>query len=397
MNELLELRASCCPNPLPSKGARYRPRVLHLINNFEIGGTERQAVELLRRLDMDRYDLRLAAVRHKGPLYSAISTRFPEVTEFPLTSFYNANAFRQFRRLRSWMVREEVDILHAHDFYAGVLGVIAAQGTGVKTIASQRHLRPSDRHVHICAERLINRLAHRVLVNSEAIRTQILMTRNVSPDKIVLIKNALRLPEQVPALDAAHDRLCLELGLKTNVMIVGMVAKLRPEKGHCFFIDAARRIAHSIDDIHFVLVGDGPLRHEIELQAKQSGIGDRVHLLGDRLDAAGLCAGFDVAVLASLREGFPNVILEAMGAGVPVVATAVGGVPEMIQHGTTGYLVPPADAEALAQQIAFALQDRTGRWSIAERGRRFVIDSFGAKKMVQAVQGLYDELMERNK
>ena len=245
MNELLELRVILHQSSAPTNKGRYRPRVLHLINNFEIGGTERQAVELLRRLDMDRYDLRLAAVRHKGPLYSAISTRFPEVTEFPLTSFYNANAFRQFRRVRSWMVREQVDILHAHDFYAGVLGVIAAQGTGVKTIASQRHLRLSDRHVHIWAERLINRLAHRVLVNSEAIRTQILMTRNVSADKIVVIKNALSLPEQVPAFDAAHERLCLELGLKTNVMIVGMVAKLRAEKGHRFFIDAARRIAHS--------------------------------------------------------------------------------------------------------------------------------------------------------
>jgi len=397
MNELLELRASCGPSPLPSRSAGYRPRVLHLINNFEIGGTERQAVELLKRLDMDRYDLRLAAVRHKGPLYSAISTRFPEVTEFPLTSFYNANAFRQFRRVRSWMVREQVDILHAHDFYAGVLGVIAAQGTGVKTIASQRHLRPSDRPVHIWAERLVNRLAHRVLVNSEAIRTQILMTRNVSPDKIVLIKNALRLPEHVLAFDAAHERLCLELGLQTNVKIVGMVAKLRSEKGHCLLVEAARRIAHSLDDVHFVLVGDGPLRHEIELQAEQSGISDRVHLLGDRLDAAGLCAGFDVAVLASLREGFPNAILEAMGASVPVVATAVGGVPELIQDGITGYLVQPGDTEALAQRLRFVLEDKTERTNIAERGRRFVMNSFGAQKMVQAVERLYDELVERKK
>ena len=267
----------------------------------------------------------------------------------------------------------------------------------MKTIASQRHLRLSDRHVHIWAERLINRLAHRVLVNSEAIRTQILMTRNISPDKIVLIKNALRLPDQVPAFDAAHDRLCLELGLKTNVMIVGMVAKLRPEKGHRFFIDAACRIARSMNGVHFVLVGDGALRHETELQVKQRGIGHRVHLLGDRLDATGLCAGFDIAVLASLREGFPNAILEAMGAGVPVVATAVGGVRELIQDGMTGYLVQPGDAEALAQRITFALQDRTGRRSIAERGRRFVMNSFGAQKMVEAVQGLYDELMERNK
>ena len=127
-------------------------------------------------------------------------------------------------------------------------------------------------------------------MNSEAIRAQILMTRNVSPDKIVLIKNALRLPEQVPAFDAAHDELCLELGLKTNVMFVGMVAKLRPEKGHRFFIDAACRIARSMDEVHFVLVGDGALRHETESQANQSGIGHRVHFARRPLGRCGsLC------------------------------------------------------------------------------------------------------------
>src|SRR3989449_9404509 len=93
-----------------------RPRVLHLITSFEIGGTERQAVELLKRLDTDRYDVRLAALRNVGPLYREISARFPNVTEFPLTSFYNANAVKQFGRLRSLMVHEQVDILHAHDF-----------------------------------------------------------------------------------------------------------------------------------------------------------------------------------------------------------------------------------------------------------------------------------------
>src|SRR2546426_108080 len=106
--------------------ARYRPRVLHLINNFEIGGTERQAVELLKRLDLNRYDLRLAALRIVGPLYGEISGRFPEVMEFPLTSLHNVNAARQFLRLHSLMVHEQIDILHAHDFYAGLLGVAAA-------------------------------------------------------------------------------------------------------------------------------------------------------------------------------------------------------------------------------------------------------------------------------
>jgi glycosyltransferase involved in cell wall biosynthesis len=295
------------------------------------------------------------------------------------------------------MVREQVDVLHAHDFYAGVLGVIAAQGTGVKTITSQRHLRPSDRPVHIWAERLVNRLAHRVLVNSEAIRHRILATSKVSAEKIVVIKNGLTFAEQAPGSDAVHAALCRELELKPNTIIVGIVAKLRPEKGHRFFIDAACRIAHSMDEVHFVLVGDGPLRHEIELQAKQAGIKNRVHLLGDRLDAARLSAGFDVAVLASLREGFPNAILEAMAAGVPVVATAVGGVTELIQDGTTGYLVRSGDSEALAQRITFALRNGSTRSRIAALGRKFVMDSFGMEKMVGAVENLYDELIERTR
>lgn len=396
MNMLLERRVTIDQSSAPTN-KRPRPRVLHLINNFEIGGTERQAVELLKRLNTDRYDLRLAAIRVMGSLYQEISTLFPRVTEFPLTSFCNANAVSQYLRLRSWMAGQQIDILHAHDFYAGMLGVIAAQNTGVQIIVSQRHLQLSDRAVHIWGERFKNRLAHRIIVNSEAIRDRILASSRVSPDKIVLIRNAVTFSEPAPSFDATHDALCRELGVKTNVRIVGIVAKLRPEKGHRFFIDAARRIAHSLDDVHFVLVGDGPLRHKIELQAQQSGLGDRVHLLGDRMDASRLYAGFDVAVLASLHEGFPNAVLEAMAAGVPVVATAVGGVTELIRDGKTGYLVNSGDAEGLARRIAFALQDRTGRARIAERGRRFVMDSFGAQRMVQAVQGLYDELMERNK
>jgi L-malate glycosyltransferase len=390
MNMLLERRVTIDQSSAPTN-KHPRPRVLHLINNFEIGGTERQAVELLKRLDTDRYDVRLAAVRNLGPLYREIAARFPSVTEFPLTSFYDANAVRQVLRLRSLMVREQVDILHAHDFYAGMLGIPAAQYTRVRVIGSQRHLQLSDRRVHIWGQRLINRLAHRVLVNSEAIRRRILTTSGVSADKIVVINNGLNLLEQPPAPQATHDELCHELGLQPDVRFIGIVARLREEKGHRFFIDAARRVVLSTDNVHFVVVGDGPLRHEIQAQANRFGIGARVHFVGDRMDASRLYAGFDVSVLASLHEGFPNAVLEAMAAGVAVVATAVGGVTELIQDGSTGYLVAPANAEALAQRITFALGDEEGRAAIAARGREFV-KRFSMGKMVKAVETLYDEL-----
>src|SRR5262245_46341741 len=112
-----------------------RLRVLHLITNFDVGGTERQAVELLNRLDEKRYDVRLAVFSWRGPLREEIAARFPSAPEFPLTSFYNVNALKQLLRLRRMMIEERIAVLHAHDFYAGVLGVTAARLSGVKAIA----------------------------------------------------------------------------------------------------------------------------------------------------------------------------------------------------------------------------------------------------------------------
>ncbi|HXG68763.1 MAG TPA: glycosyltransferase, partial [Blastocatellia bacterium] len=311
--------ASCLP---ASAGL---PRILHLITNFEVGGTERQAVELLKRLDPDRYDVRLAALRNQGPFYREIAGRFPDIPEFPLTSFYNANAVKQFLRLRALLARERVQILHAHDFYAGMIGAAAARSAGVKVIACQRHLRLSDRRVHEWGHRLIHRLAHRILVNSQAIRDHIVAAGSAPPEKVVVIENGLCAPDDdgtAPAVGAGrlsrHAEVCRELGLSQEAKLVGMVARLQPVKGHRFFLEAAAAVARADGNAHFILVGGGPLRGEIERQAAELGIADRVHLLGERADVGRLLSSFHLAALASLHEGLPNAVMEAMAAGVPV-------------------------------------------------------------------------------
>src|SRR5262244_375078 len=339
-----------------------KPRVLHLITSFEVGGTERQAVELLKRIDRRRFDVRLGAVRLEGPLYPEVAALFPRIPQFPLTSFYNANAAKQLMRLRNWMVSERVDILHAHDFYAGLLGAAAARLANVRVIACQRHMRLSDRRVHEWGTRLTLRLAHRVLVNSEAIRTHLLAGGHVAPEKIVVIHNGLSAAAERAALDddgRSKQRAALlrELNLDEGAKLIGIVARLQPVKGHRYFIEAAGRIAAVEPKAHFLLVGDGALRREIEEQAARVGVNDRVHLLGDRNDAALIAAGFDVAVLASLSEGLPNAVMEAMAAGAPVVATAVGGTTELVIDDATGFLAPPANAEALAHRILSVLRN----------------------------------------
>jgi L-malate glycosyltransferase len=374
-----------------------KPRVLHLITSFEVGGAERQAVELLKRIDLRRFDVSLAALRLEGPLYQEVAPIFPRVPQFPLTSFYNANAAKQLMRLRDWMIRKQVEILHAHDFYAGLLGAAAARLAGVRVIACQRHMRLSDRRVHEWGTRLTHRLAHRVLVNSEAIRDHLLAGGHIAPEKIVVIRNGLSAAVERAVLDGdgrAKRRAALlrELNLDEGAKLIGLVARLQPVKGHRYFIEAAGRIAAVEPKAHFLLVGDGALRGEIEEQAARAGVNDRVHLLGARNDAALIAAGFDVAVSASLSEGLSNAVMEAMAAGAPVVATAVGGTTELVIDDATGFLAPPADADALARRILDALRDPEWSARMAVQGRRRIFGLFSMRRMVESVEQLYDEM-----
>jgi glycosyltransferase involved in cell wall biosynthesis len=173
-----------------------------------------------------------------------------------------------------------------------------------------------------------------------------------------------------------------------------MVARLDPIKGHRFFIEAAANVLRRNPDTHFLLIGDGPLRSEITERLEIARLTDRVHMLGDRSDVAQLISSLDLLVLSSLHEGLPNAVMEAMAASVPVVATAVGGTRELITDGETGFLAPPADSEALAKQINFALLNRDARTRITAAARKRIEAEYGMDRMVDSVERLYDELLK---
>src|SRR5262249_28214742 len=239
--------------------SQRRPRVLHLINSFDVGGTERQAVELLNRLDEKRFDARLAVLGWGGPLRRPIVERFPFVPGFPMNSFHNAKAVKQRLRLRKTMIEKRIEVLHPHDFSSGALGVPAARLCGVKVIAAQRHLRLSDRRIHDWGTRYIHRLATRLLVNAEGIRDHILKMGSARPGKIVVIHNGLDAsPQNETDARALRERrragLLGELGLGADAKIVGCVAGLKPVKGHRYLLEAAAKVMEADQRVHLVLV-----------------------------------------------------------------------------------------------------------------------------------------------
>jgi len=236
-------------------------------------------------------------------------------------------------------------------------------------------------------------MAHKVLVNSEAIRDHILAGGGISPEKIVVIRNGLLMAAEPEDANSVRDELLRELKLDRESFLIGLVARLEEVKGHRYFLEAAAQVARKHPKVHFVLVGDGQLRGQIEQQAASLGISNRLHLLGYRNDASRLAAAFDLAVLSSLHEGLPNSVMEAMSAGVPVVATAVGGTKELVSDGETGYLVPPANADAMAERMTWAIEHNSERERLAAQGRQSVQTNFGMSQMVSAVERLYESLV----
>jgi glycosyltransferase involved in cell wall biosynthesis len=194
---------------------------------------------------------------------------------------------------------------------------------------------------------------------------------------------------------AARGRLRAELGLAPDALTVGIVARLVPIKAHEVFLEAAGRLRRRLPRVTFVVVGDGERRTELEGEARRQGLQGHIHFLGWRQDLERIYADLDVVALTSRNEGSPVSLIEAMAAGRPVVATRVGGVPDLIEDGLTGALVGTGDAGALADAIGTLLADPDRRGAMGTAGRKRVLPAFGAERLLADIDRLYMELLRR--
>ena len=359
-------------------------RVFLMVNSFETGGSERQFVSLAQSLDAQRFALSLGCIQTKGPLRDL----FGEVPRFKLGgSVYGWKSWHSRWQLARHLRRNKIQIAHAFDFYTNLTLLPAARAASVPVIiGSQRQLgdllTPGQRKL----QKLAFRLCDVVVCNSRAAAAK-LASGGFPAGKIRIIGNALA-PE---AFSAAEPLLPKAPGR----LRVGMVARMNSEaKNHRIFLQAAATLAQQFSIVEFVLAGDGPLRPALEAEAAALGIADRVRFLGDRRDIPAIMASLDVMLAPSDSESLSNVILESMAAGVPVVATNVGGNPELV-NSDRGLLVAPRDAGALAHAAAQLLADAELRIRLGRNARQFCIERFSASSITREYEALYLELLSK--
>jgi len=372
-----------------------KPKVLFIIDSFEQGGSERQALQLLRQLhETGECQLHLACLQDKGSLRAeAEQLNLGEIHEYPLTSFYNLNFARQLRRLVAYLKEKQIDVVHAHCFYTNIFGMTAGFLAGVPARITSKGETGLRTPMQKLAERMSFRMAHRVIANCLVVQNQ-LIREGVNPKRIIQHYNGLDLERLKVDVGLTQSAARAMFGLPHNRRLVTIVANLRnPVKDHPMFLRAAARVRATVPDAAFVIAGEGELMPGLKQLASELGIAEDVHFVGRCDDVASLLFASNIGALSSTSEGFANAILECMASGLPVVATDVGGVREAIVEGETGYIVPSGDDRMMAERIVQVLaNDETARM-MGNRGKSLVAEKFSKDKHLQNTLELYAELL----
>jgi glycosyltransferase involved in cell wall biosynthesis len=363
-----------------------RPRRLVFVTaDLRTGGAERNVATLLPALDRSRYVASVCCTQTRGAFFDdVIAAGVPAVCLE--AGGGELAAPRTLATLVAHLRREKPDVVMTQGFNAGVLGRIAARIAGVPVVAAWKHNVGHLGHhgrLERLGERLVGRWTTRYLGVSYGQLGYLTGFMGIDPARIRVIYNTLD-PVQYQPIAGRDPALAAELGINMDAFVIAAVAVLREEKDHTTLLHAIRHVVDAVPGAQLLVVGDGPDRPALEALAAQLGITANVHFLGNRSDVLALLGVADVATLSSFTiENFPYAILEAMAVGRGAVCTAVGGLPEMIEDGVTGYLVPPKDPRALGRRLVDVAQspDRGAAMGAAARQRleqRFAIDQAAA-------------------
>jgi glycosyltransferase involved in cell wall biosynthesis len=369
-------------------------RVLHLLHRFWIGGAERQFVERLR-MHPPGFEAFVGCLELSGPMLEQVRALGYEPVLFPLGgSMLRANTIKQIARIAAVIREHGVRIVHATDFNTNLLALAAGRLAGARVVVSRvdlGHLRDGFGKRHREAEKWNARHADLVVANAEAVREVCIREERCRPERVVVVRNGVDLAH-FDELSAQPLQAPLPLGPED--VAVAVIGNLWPVKGHRTLVEAAALLSRRMPRVKFLCAGEGPERAPLEKLIAELHLGDRVFLLGHRLDVPAILARVRAACLCSSAEGLSNALMEAMAARLPIVATAVGGNPELVRPGENGLLVAYGDAPSLAEKLCELLSDADRAAEMGRRGRARVEAELTLARMAEAYGAVYRRLLD---
>ncbi|MBW1782868.1 MAG: glycosyltransferase [Deltaproteobacteria bacterium] len=366
-----------------------KTRILQIIYNLEYGGSERLASFLAYAVDRTRFEARVLGLYGGGPITEELKRHHIPYDYFPHESGFGRRCVLQ-RKLCRFIRMKEIDIVQVHGAYPFTRILPAAKLTRTKVICTLHSKHSIETVARLRTMfRLGTLFCDRIVVVSNDLKSYVEHALGIKRRRLRVIHNGVDLTKFDAAITKAH---LTDIPDGTASLIrVGVVGRLREAKDHRGLFNAWAKVVPTCPGMRLFLVGDGELRNELEQRTRDLDIADTVSFLGERDDLPQVLSHMDVIVLPSKRESFPISILEAMAMKKPVIATSVGGIPEIIKHGFNGYLVPAQRPDALAEAIVTFATNRQAFEQMALEGYKNVRENFSDRIVVAKYQRLYDE------
>ena len=365
-----------------------RNRIVYLSHAFMVGGAEEMVLSLVRRLP-DRYEPVVVCIHDAGPIGEEIRRTGVRFEVLGL----NPGLARPLHllKLRDFLIGLDPTIVHTFLLTGSLYGRFAAMMANVPVvIGTEVNIYENKRPSHARMEQWLMRRTDAVVASAQSVKDFYVTQIGADPSRIEVIYNAVDWSQLTATM--ARDEFRGVVGIPKDAIAAGIIARLTEQKAHRVLFEAMAQ-HHALQHLHLLVVGDGDLRDDLRQRAESLGLQQRVHFAGARRDLGNILGAIDFFTMPSLWEGLPLSLVLAMGAGLPVVATRVAGIPEVVQHDVNGLLVEPGDSAALAREMARLVEDVELRRSLGSRARDFVLPRFGFDHYIHSITALYDRLL----
>ncbi|MSR76724.1 MAG: glycosyltransferase family 1 protein [Candidatus Omnitrophica bacterium] len=385
---------------------KQRPRVMEVITRLIRGGAQEVTVLIVLRLLREGYDVVFAHGPGDESLLKMLPKDHARLTRLYIPEFRRRilpfQDLMALYRLWSYMRKYPVQLIHTHTSKAGIIGRWAAHLAGVPVIVHSP--RGSIYHPTYYPEIILNffsmierataSFTDKIITLNESEKVDYIRYRIAPPEKFTTIYSGIEMSRFIH-LEKDVSRIKIEFGIPEGRPLVGYVSRMTPEKGHILCLDAFQRVIKEVPEAMLVLVGGGPLENEIRSEVQRRGLDNQVVFTGFQTNVEALLPIFDCCVQTSLWDGLPRAMVEAMVAERPVVATSVGGIPEIIHHQKTGILVPEKDAQAIAEGVVYLLKHPQKARELGQNGRRRMEEVFDVDLSVEKLFALYAALLSQ--